>query len=294
MEHESPPQIAVLLTAFNGMRWIDEQVESIFNQEGVSVTIFISVDLSTDGTYEWAKGLESKHQNVVLLPYGERFGGAGPNFIRLIKDAELSDFDAVSFADQDDIWLPQKLVTAYAEIESGRCDVYSSNVTAFWADGREVLINKSQGKRKLDHFFEAAGPGCTYVFSRCAMQDFKGFIVKSGEKIKKISLHDWLAYAFICEQGYTWYIDDWPSMRYRQHNNNQVGTNNSITAYKKRFVMIKNKWLRSQINMIVSLVAPEKYVKLNSRIYLILNFTQLRRSFRDRYFLLAMILSGIY
>lgn len=294
MNNKQLPKIAVLLAAYNGMQWIEEQIDTIFNQQDVDITIYISVDLSTDGTYEWAEQLAEIHTNVVLLPYGERFGGAGPNFFRLVKDVDFSGFDAISFADQDDIWNLDKLSKAYQLISAGKCDVYSSNVTAFWADGREVLIEKSQPQRELDHFFEAAGPGCTYVFSQAAMQAFKAFLIAAGDDLKQVSLHDWLAYAFCREQGYNWFIDDWPSMRYRQHENNQVGTNNNFSAYKKRFTLIRDKWLRNQVNIITELVAPEKVVQFNRYFYLMANFNELRRRTRDRFFLLVMILLGIY
>ncbi len=286
--------VAVFLAAYNGIQWIEQQVSSILNQQGVSVTVFFSVDLSTDGTDQWVQMLAEKHSNVVMLPYGERFGGAGPNFFRLIRDVDFSDFDAVSFADQDDIWSLDKLSKAYQLISTGKCDVYSSNVTAFWADGRECLIKKSQPQKKLDHFFEAAGPGCTYVFSQAAMQAFKAFLIAAGDDLKQVSLHDWLAYAFCREHGYKWFIDEWPSMRYRQHENNQVGTNNNLTAYKKRFAMVRAKWLRNQVNIITALVAPEKIGQLNSRLYLMANFNELRRRYRDRLFLFLMVLFGIY
>ena len=157
MDNTSQPKIAVLLAAYNGMQWIEKQIETIVNQQSVELTIFISVDLSADGTYEWAEQLTENHTNVVLLPYGERFGGAGPNFFRLVKDVDFSGFDAVSFADQDDIWHPKKLGKAYSKIATGQCDVYSSNVMAFWADGREVLIRKAQPQKKLDHFLKQQG-----------------------------------------------------------------------------------------------------------------------------------------
>lgn len=294
MKTDNLPKVAVLLAAYNGMQWIKEQIDTVFNQQDVDVTIYISVDLSTDGTYEWAEQLAETHTNVVLLPYGERFGGAGPNFFRLVKDVEFSGFDAVSFADQDDIWSLDKLSKAYQLISTGKCAVYSSNVMAFWADGREVLIRKAQPQKKLDHFFEAAGPGCTYVFSVAAMQAFQSFLVNAGNDLNKVSLHDWLAYAFCREQGFTWFIDEWPSMRYRQHDKNQVGTNNNLTAYKKRFAMVRGKWLRNQVNTITALVAPEKLAQLNSRLYLITYFPELRRRSRDRLFLFLMVLLGIY
>ena len=50
-------KIAVLLASYNGVKYIKEQVDSILNQKEVDVTIFISDDLSTDGTLEYLNGL---------------------------------------------------------------------------------------------------------------------------------------------------------------------------------------------------------------------------------------------
>lgn len=294
MKTDNLPKVAVLLAAYNGMQWIEEQVNSILNQQGVAVTLFFSVDLSTDGTDQWVKNLAEKHSNVVMLPYGERFGGAGPNFFRLIRDVDFSGFDAVSFADQDDIWFADKLHRACTLLQGGQYDVYSSNVTAFWPDGKQMLIDKAQPQKQFDHFFEAAGPGCTYVFNIDAASAFKRFLIGLGERIQAVSLHDWLAYAFCRHNGFKWYIDPAPSMLYRQHANNQVGTNTGLSAYIKRFQLISQKWYRKQILTIAGLVAPSVFDNFNSRIFLLKNIRQLRRSARDTLFLMAVLVLGIY
>ena len=46
------PRVGVLLAAFEGMRWIQQQVSSIMNQRGVDVVTYISVDFCKDGTFE--------------------------------------------------------------------------------------------------------------------------------------------------------------------------------------------------------------------------------------------------
>ena len=65
------PKVAILLAAYNGIDWIEEQIFSILNQESVEVEIFISVDISTDGTYEWCKAAEAKnnliHISVLII-----------------------------------------------------------------------------------------------------------------------------------------------------------------------------------------------------------------------------------
>lgn len=287
------PNVAVLLAAYNGMQWIEEQVESIFLQSSVNITLFISVDLSTDGTHAWAQELADKDARVHVLSYGERFGGAGPNFFRLIREVDFAGFDAVALADQDDIWLPEKLKRACEKILSKQCDAYSSNVIAFWQDGREFLIDKAQPQRKLDYFFEAAGPGCTYVFSHKIILELQDFLNKMEPAQNKISLHDWFAYAFVRSRGYTWYIDPVPSMRYRQHENNQLGTNTGLDAYMQRFKLIQNSWFKQQIHEIAKQVDPENHEEIKRKLYLIRNFRQLRRRTRDSVFLLIALLTGI-
>ena len=294
MKTDNLPKVAVLLAAYNGMQWIEEQVDSILNQQGVAVTLFFSVDLSTDGTDQWVQMLAEKHSNVVMLPYGERFGGAGSNFFRLIRDVDFSGFDAVSFADQDDIWFSDKLKRACALLQAGQYDVYSSNVTAFWPDGKQVLIDKAQPQKQFDHFFEAAGPGCTYVFNIDAASAFKRFLIELDERIQAVSLHDWLAYAFCRHNGFRWNIDPAPSMLYRQHTNNQVGTNIGFTAYKKRIELVTKHWYRNQVNLILSLVAPEQLKNFNRYVFRIYNFRAMRRRSRDAFALLAMFVLGIY
>lgn len=282
------------MAAYNGIQWIQEQVDSIHAQQGVSVTLFVSVDLSTDGTDQWVQLLEKSHSNVVMLPYGERFGGAGPNFFRLVRDVDFAGYDAVAFADQDDIWLTDKLQRAFTLLQAGTCDVYSSNVTAFWPDGKKILIEKSQPQKQFDHFFEAAGPGCTYVFNAASALAFKGFVCELGERIEPVSLHDWLAYAFCRDRGFTWFIDERPSMLYRQHGGNQVGTNTGLKALKKRLEMVNKYWYRQQVELIAGLVAPQKLSKFKDYIFRIRHFYSMRRRTRDVVVLFAMFLFGFY
>lgn len=293
------PRVAVLLAAYQGMRWIDEQVASILSQNEVDVTLFISVDacpehLEDDGTFVWCQHLSETHENVCLLPYGERYGSAGANFFRLLKDVDFKDFDAVSLADQDDIWFTDKLARACQCLASGNCQVYSSNVMAFWANGRQQLIKKSYPQQHYDHWFEAAGPGCTYVFGNAIAQQLQQFLQDKGEKLSTIALHDWLAYAYCRQQGVVWYIDEQATMLYRQHDDNQVGVNEGFEAYRKRIKQVAQKYYRGQIEAIASLIAPEQVPKLRSFYFRLTNVLQFRRRPRDRFALLLMFLLCIY
>lgn len=249
------PTVAVLLAAYNGLNYVEEQIDSILNQKEVSLTIFVSIDLSSDGTDIWFKERALKEPRIIVLPYGERFGGAAKNFFHLIQEVDFSSYDYVSFSDQDDIWLPTKLSNAINALTTHSFDAYSSNVIAFWPDGRKKLINKAQPQKRWDYLFEAAGPGCTYVMNTSFMKALKENIIDGWNKgLQDVQLHDWYSYAFARANNYKWFIDPEPSLLYRQHQNNQVGVNSGFKAYVSRFKQIKSgDWFR-QASLIASLV----------------------------------------
>ena len=276
------------------MEWIEEQVSSILSQKSISIEIFISVDLSNDKTHEWCQGLAGKNAHVKVLPYGEKFGGAAKNFFRLIRDVDFSCFDYVALSDQDDIWDSSKLHHAIRTIEQDSLDGYSSDVIAFWSNGREKLVKKSFPQKKFDYFFEAAGPGCTYVLKQQPTQKFKKFLIKNWENINCIESHDWLIYAFFRSRSMSWCIDSEPLMLYRQHESNQVGSNFGFLAYLKRIKMVKSGWYRSEVRKISEIISINDDAFNLDIWFLIKNFYQLRRQNRDTFILLLMILLGFF
>lgn len=263
MQSSELPLVAVCLAAYNGIGWLPQQLSSILEQKGVDVTVFISVDCSLDNTEEWVDKAALDDSRIVVLPHGRKFGGAARNFFRLLHDVDFSKFDYVSFADQDDIWLPEKLLTAHNMLLATGADAYSSNVVAFWTSGRSMLIEKSQPQRRWDFLFEAAGPGCTYVMRRvltCAIQDF---LRSRWNDVQNVGLHDWFSYAYARANGYRWVIDEYPGMRYRQHEENQFGVNIGWHAYLHRARKVLNGWGLNQSVLIAQLVglANDPFVK---------------------------------
>ena len=289
------PSIAILLSAYNGAKWIEEQIDTILKQQDVSIQLFISVDLSTDNTYALCKEFEQTKTNITVLEYGDRFGGAAKNFFRLIRDVDFLSFDYVALADQDDIWNDGKLHHAIKVIKQDDLDGYSSDVIAFWSNGREELVKKSFPQKKFDYFFEAAGPGCTYVLKQQSAQKFKKFLIKNWGDVNLVELHDWMIYAYFRSQGMKWKIDSKPFMRYRQHDHNQVGLNSGLKAYLIRFNKIKAKWYRNEVGKIIYLLneSSEQNISLK-RLFLIKNFWHLRRRPRDVVILLFMIIFQIF
>jgi len=285
------PVVAVLLAAYNGMKWVDEQVKSIFSQDSVSVYLFVSVDLSTDGTYEWFKKLEKENKHVTVLQYGTRFGGAAKNFYRLIKDVDFKNYDYVAFADQDDIWALDKLSHGIRQMELASAEAYSASVIAFWEDGREKLLDKSQSQKEFDYLLEAAGPGCTYIFTNKAASLIKTYL-KSYPELNEFVLHDWLSYAILRHNQYVWFIDSEPKMRYRQHGANQVGANSSFSGVLYRVKYVLSEQIFSCIAVLVSTLGVTS-IQLSSRIG-VLRFAfkakQLRRRAVDQMLVFVALL----
>lgn len=248
------PKFLVLLAAYNGIDWIAEQVDSILSQRGVSITLLISVDKSVDGTEDWVSALATRDSRVTYLNFGEKFGGAARNFFRLVHESDLADFDYFSLSDQDDIWHSDKLIRAVQTINSQRVDGYSGDVKAFWPNGRERMIVKSQPQASYDFLFEAAGPGCTYVFTRKLFADLQTHLTAHFAEIQAVTLHDWYFYAFSRANGFRWHIDNAPGMRYRQHASNQVGVNRGLKAFKSRLAKVFDGWYLNQAALIARLV----------------------------------------
>lgn len=286
------PRVAVLLAAYNGMQWLREQLDSILDQAGVDVTVYVSVDKSSDGTHGWICDFAGTDTRVVPLAYGEVFGGAAKNFFRLLREVDLQSFDCVAFADQDDIWLPSKLARAYRQIMTLGCDGYSSSVTAFWPDGRRAFVNKSQAQQKWDYHFEAAGPGCTYVMTAVLAEAIKSHILDHRQRVDEVALHDWFCYAFARAKGYRWYIDPTPSMLYRQHENNQFGVNSGSKAFQSRAGKVFNGWWLTQVRLIAGILGTRDLILISrldtsyrmALFGLSLRAWQCRRRLRDKLF----------
>lgn len=249
----NPPRVLVLLAAYNGVGLLEEQLDSILRQQGVEVEVLIGVDPSTDATAQLAAELAAEHANVSVINHESAASGAANNFFQLVEAAQPAGHDVVAFADQDDIWAPDKLARAVAELRARGVAAYSSNVWSWYPEsGKKVLLDKAQPQRRWDHLFSSAGPGCTYVFDAKAFARYADW--QRGQDLSGIDLHDWLLYAWFRQQRLGWYIDPTPTMDYRQHGANQVGANSGLSAARKRIRQIVDGWYSGQILRTAELV----------------------------------------
>lgn len=293
------PRFAVCLAAFNGRAYLQEQIDSILHQKNVWLRLYISVDKSSDGTESFLAEWAAREPRLSILPTGQRFGGAGPNFYRLLRDVEFSHFNYLSFADQDDIWHEDKLWRAHLVMRKHDAAAYSSNVLAFWPDGKTLLIDKAQAQKKWDFLFEAAGPGCTYVLRVDVALGLKHLIKTRWAEVQAVALHDWLSYAYVRTNGFGWLIDSVATMDYRQHSSNQVGVNAGWRAFKFRVRRVLDGWAPEQAALIASLLGMDNQTfvqrwKGSGRMglfWLALNASQCRRRLRDQFLFALSVLA---
>ena len=291
--------ISVLLAAYNGEKFIEQQIQSVLDQTFKPSKILINIDQSEDKTVSIFEDFAKKNPEIQILNSNKRFGSAAANFIYLLLNTNLSNINYIALADQDDLWKEDKLDRAIQKLQQGY-DGYSSNVAAFWKNGRQKIILKNQPQQEFDHLFESAGPGCTFVMTKKLALSLQEFL-KIGQFNQLDNYHDWLIYAYARSKGFKWYVDSYPSVEYRQHTTNVFGANVGIKAFISRMHRVLNgegfdfafrlmKELKVQDSFIQSLFPVSRFNLLK----LAFKAKCCRRRVRDQiYFFFACILLAI-
>jgi len=264
------PKVLVLLATYNGEPWLSEQIESILGQRGVAVEIHIGDDNSKDGTRALIAAQWGDDARVCLRPPAAGSGSAGANFRRMLKESDLSGYDFVAFADQDDFWLPNKLAAAIHSLRQHGAFGYSCAVQAFWPDGREQVLAQVPSGTGADFLFEGAGQGCTFVLHPDLAHRAQLFCLDFPEATEALHYHDWLIYLLARAWQLKWYFDATPWMRYRQHGGNEIGSRGKIGSVLKRLELIRDGWYKRQI-----IAASRIFMLANNTSALVSNFVDL-------------------
>lgn len=233
--------VQVLMSTYNGTRYIGEQLQSIYGQKGIGVSLLVRDDGSTDGTL----ALLDEEQCAGRLRWytGENLGPAY-SFWNLLQSAD--DCDYYAFCDQDDYWDSDKLAVA-AEAMRGDGDrpaVYFCQTRLVDENLKEiesVTISPllTYGESLMYHFVT----GCTMVINRAMREELLCY------KPAFIRMHDIWIYNVAQAIGASVHFDKVPHMSYRQHSANVVGQVNSAAfVWKNRWKRIKkNEHIRSRL-----------------------------------------------
>lgn len=238
----------VLLAAYNGARWIRQQLESILAQQGVDAYVTVRDDGSSDTTLEEVARLASEH--IKLASHSSPTGSAAGNFFTLIGEYPAEGFDFVAFSDQDDVWRRDKLTQACRLLRDTNSAAYSSATVAEWEDGRQRLIALSGKQNACDFLFEGGGQGCTFVLSAPFYERVRRFIAEHPTLVQGLHFHDWTVYALARAWGLRWTFDSTPTVVYRQHSGNDTGARGSFPGVHKRLALLRNGWYRGQLERI--------------------------------------------
>lgn len=226
------------MCTFRGETFLPEQLDSIAAQAHKGWRVWVSDDGSPDGTLKTLERYR-QHWGGHQLPVvrGPQAGFAA-NFRSLTCRTEI-DAEFFAWADQDDIWEPEKLQRALAWLQSVPVDVPALYGTrTLLTDVGDRPIGMSPLFTRPPSFANALVQciaGCnTMVFNRASRELFVE-ASSQGDAVPP----DWLLYLLVSGCGGRVHYDPWPSVRYRQHGQNLSGSNLSL----------RGRWQRARLLM---------------------------------------------
>lgn len=240
--HNSPspvsPDIVVLMSTYNGEKYVREQIASILQQLPANGELLIRDDGSTDNT---TKILEQIEDDRIRVHKGTNIGFS-KSFFWLLDQAPMNA-RLTMLADQDDVWLPSKIQRAIDKIGG-------SNEQASLYCSRQTLVNEQLNFLSMSLLWkkqpsfnnalvENIATGCTIAMNAKAV----ALVRKTGD-LDKIYFHDWWIYLVVSAFG-TVYFDPNASILYRQHGKNVVGRGTGWKRYIHNLRFMKQtSWIK--------------------------------------------------
>lgn len=211
-----PGRIVVLMSTYNGERFIDEQIRSILEQLPESGRLMVRDDGSRDSTVSRIKAFQDSRIGLVC---GENMGFAR-SFLTLLSTAPR-DTEMLMFSDQDDVWLPEKIDRAWLRLQplSSQPGLYCSAQMLVDETLRPLQVTPPwpRGPSFSSALSENIVTGCTAAINRPAIELLQRAGVPEG-----VRFHDWWLYLVVSAFG-TVVVDDEPTLLYRQHGANLIG-----------------------------------------------------------------------
>jgi glycosyltransferase involved in cell wall biosynthesis len=248
---ETGPLVTIFLCTFNGQRFLPEQLASLERQTFLRWRVVASDDGSTDRTRSILEAFrDSRAPGTVEIVDGPR-RGAPANFLFLAcRQTPVSAYYA--FCDQDDVWEADKLARAIAVLEQappGVPAVYGSRTSLIDEHGRPIglspLFPRTPTFRSA--LVQSIAGGNTMVFN----QEARDLLAFCGADVD-IPSHDWWLYQATSACDGVVHYDPRPSVRYRQHTCNVIGSNMGLAARLRRLRMLGQGRFRhwSDLNVI--------------------------------------------
>lgn len=220
--------IEILLPVYNGEKYLREQIDSILLQTNQNWILKIRNDGSTDNSHVIIEEYVSKFPDKIFEIDSPSVNcGLVSSLNYLLESA--SDADYIMFADQDDVWLPDKIeqsLAAISEIEKNNhllpvmvctdaicVDQNLKIIHKSFYESQKFLPNIVGDKHKMLSLNEVQG--CTIIINKPAYS--KIFPLPTFMKI-----HDMWIGVICAHYGIAKYICT-QTLLYRQHSKNTLG-----------------------------------------------------------------------
>ncbi|MDU5141613.1 MAG: glycosyltransferase family 2 protein [Paenibacillus dendritiformis] len=220
---EQRGKIQILVSTYNGEKYLAEQLDSLLKQTHSHFFITIRDDGSSDRTTAIIREYVSHYPHKIEAFY-EKNVGVIASFFELLTNHVHKDTDYVCFCDQDDVWMPDKLERGIhsLSIHPGGIPMMYLTPTLMVDHTLEPLNCWPPVPKKGPSFFNALveniAVGATIMINRPAID----LMQRKMPSPQNIVMHDWWAYLVVSAFGKVIY-DEKPSIYYRQHQHNVVG-----------------------------------------------------------------------
>lgn len=228
-------RILVLMATYNGEKYLKEQLDSIFAQKDVDVTVLARDDGSSDET---TTILDDYSKSYQLSWYSGKHLNVSRGYFSLMQKGADRDFDYYAFSDQDDVWDDDKLSVGIAAIADMKVPaLYYCGQRLVDGDLTFIANHKLNKDRSLStRFILSDFAGCTGVFNKALIREVVSY------KPAYMLMHDTWVLKVCLALGGAVVVDPNPHMSYRQHGGNAVGLGRSLPAYFKQVKQYLNEY----------------------------------------------------
>ncbi len=240
--------IQILLSTYNGEKFLRELLDSLFAQKFQAWQLLIRDDGSSDTTRKiLAEYLAKYPEKIFFCEKDTENLKSTRSFYKLLQ---YSDADYIMFCDQDDIWFPDKIEKTYACMRQAEQDLQENIPVAVFTDlaVTDAALNiiapsfHKQQKMFTDAVNElhtslahSVAPGCTMMLNRSAVT----CCCNESTEIPGELVHDHWCISMVSAYGKVFYINE-PTIYYRQHGRNVVGAGKiSLSYFMKRLIMCR-------------------------------------------------------
>jgi glycosyltransferase involved in cell wall biosynthesis len=208
-----------LLSTFNGSAFLPQLLASLRRQSHESWLLYWRDDGSADETPHIVRS-QVPRDRIVQLHSIDRLGPCA-SFLSIVR-ASAGKHASYHFADQDDVWLPNKLKLAHESVtQIDQPVLFHSRQELIDAQGNSLGLSNLAGSPSFDNaVVENIVVGCSAAFNNAAAR------LGAAGRPTRVRMHDWWMYLIVSAFGRVVYSSI-PTIQYRQHSGNVVGSNSS-------------------------------------------------------------------